>query len=156
MDKIYFDLISREALHLTGEHEYLVPPLTLPDPAQANVAVDLSAAESVTLFVQRARAASASFHMTDENATAVADICLRLDGLPLAIELAAARIKLFSPQKMLERLHNRLGLLVDGPRDLPDRQRTLRATIDWSYNLLNETEKSLFARLAVFRNGRSL
>lgn len=147
---------SREALSLSGEHEYLVPPLRLPDPAQVVDAADLSAAESVTLFVQRARAASASFALTDENATAVAGICLRVDGLPLAIELAAARIKLFSPQQLLDRLHSRLGLLVGGPRDLPARQRTLRDTIDWSYNLLDETEKVLFARLAVFRNGRSL
>ena len=147
---------SREALRLSGEHEYLVPPLTVPVIALERSATDLPAYESVTLFVQRARAAFAGFRLTDENAGAVAGICIRLDGLPLAIELAAARVKLFNPKQLLERLESRLGLLTTGSRDLPARQRTLRDTIDWSYNLLDKEEQLLFARLAVFSGGRSL
>ena len=147
---------SREALRLNGEHEYLVPPLTVPDVAHVDSITDLSAYESVTLFIQRARAISPNFSLTEDNAAAVASICLRLDGLPLAIELAAARIKLFSPQQMLERLEGRLALLTSGPRDLPARQRTLRNTIDWSYHLLDEGEQRLFARLAVFTGGRTI
>jgi predicted ATPase/DNA-binding CsgD family transcriptional regulator len=147
---------SREALRLSGEHEYLVPPLTVPILVLDGSVTELLAYESVALFVQRAGAASTEFRLTGENAGTVAGICLLLDGLPLAIELAAARIKLFNPQQMLQRLESRLGLLTGGPRDLPVRQRTLRDTIDWSYNLLDEDEKKLFARLAVFTGGLSL
>lgn len=147
---------SREVLRLNGEFEYPVPPLILPDPTGAGSVAELSGYESVALFVQRAEASSPSFRLTEENAPAVAGICARLDGLPLAIELAAARIKLFSPQQILDRLENRLGLLTRGSRDLPERQRTLRDTIDWSYNLLDEDERRLFARLGVFSGGRSL
>jgi tetratricopeptide (TPR) repeat protein len=117
---------------------------------------DLSVNESVALFVQRAQAASPSFRLTEQNAPAVTNICARLDGLPLAIELAAARVKLFSPQKLLDRLESRLGLLKGGARDLPARQRTLRNTIDWSYKMLDGDEQQLFSRLAVFTSGRTL
>jgi predicted ATPase len=147
---------SREVLSLHGEHVYLVPPLTVPDPAHGGSLAELSGVESVQLFVQRARAASANFQLTEENAPAIAAICTRLDGLPLAIELAAARTKLFGTQQLLERLESALGLLTGGARDAPDRQRTLRAAIDWSYDLLEEDEQILFARLAVFTGGRSL
>jgi predicted ATPase/DNA-binding CsgD family transcriptional regulator len=147
---------SREALRLSGEHEYNVPPLALPDPSHSSSVSELSAYESVALFAQRARAASHNFRLTDENGQAVAAICRRLDGLPLAIELAAARAKLFSPQQILDRLASPLNYLTSGPRDFPDRQRTLRDTIDWSYNLLDDDEQRLLARLAVFNGGCSL
>ncbi len=146
---------SREVLHLSGEHEYLVPPLTVPVLVLDSSVSELSAYESVALFVQRAGAASTDFHLTRENAGAVAGICLLLDGLPLAIELAAARLKLFSPQQLLTRLERRLDLLTGGSRDLPARQRTLRSAIEWSYDLLNGGERQLFARMTVFRGGCS-
>ena len=147
---------SREVLHLYGEHEYRVPPMDKPDQTQAASLDDLSINESVNLFVQRARAVSSRFRLTGENAAAVAALCSHLDGLPLAIELAAARVKLFHPQQLLERLESRLQLLTGGASDLPARQRTLRNTLDWSYNLLDLDEQKLFARLAVFVGGRSL
>jgi tetratricopeptide (TPR) repeat protein len=112
--------------------------------------------EAVRLFVERAQAAKADFSVTNENAPAVAEICYRLDGLPLAIELAAARIKLLTAAAMLGRLGDRLKLLTGGARDLPERQRTLRSTMEWSYGLLEESEKVLFARLSVFAGGRTL
>jgi len=117
---------SREVLHLSGEYEYLVPPLIVPDLALVDSVADLAKYESVALFTQRAQASSTYFTLTDDNAVTVANICSRLDGLPLAIELAAARIKLFNPEQLLERLDDRLGLLTGGPRDLPARQQTLR------------------------------
>jgi predicted ATPase/class 3 adenylate cyclase len=147
---------SRIPLRLYGEHEYSVPPLALPDPERLPSVERLTHYEAVRLFVERAQAVKADFSVTNENAPAVAEICYRLDGLPLAIELAAARIKLLSPQKMLERLGNRLKLLTGGARDLPERQRTLRSTIEWSYGLLGEGEKVLFAKLSVFAGGRTL
>ena len=147
---------SREALNLTGEFEFLVPPLGLPDQALSITAADLSQVESAILFDQRARMANHNYRLTDENAPAVAQICQRLDGLPLAIELAAARIKFYTPQQLLNRLDERLQILTGGPRDLPSRQRTLRNTIEWSYNLLDEQEQQLFARLGVFTDGRSI
>lgn len=147
---------SREALRLRGEHEYLVPPMPVPDLMDSDSLDKLSVNESVMLFTQRAKATSNTFQLTEENAPAVAAICRRLDGLPLAMELAAARVKLFSPQQLLDRLESRLGLLRGGARDLPARQRTLRDTIDWSYNLLDEDEQQLFSRLASFTGGRSL
>ena len=116
----------------------------------------LSHYEAVRLFVERAEATKAGFEITSENAPAVAEICARLDGLPLAIELAAARIKLLPPSAILARLSNRLKLLTGGARDLPERQRTLRGTIEWSHTLLEEGEKTLFARMAVFLGGRTL
>jgi predicted ATPase/class 3 adenylate cyclase len=147
---------SRIPLRLYGENEYSVPPLALPDVTQPPSLERLTHYEAVRLFVERAQAAKADFSVTNENAPAVAEICYRLDGLPLAIELAAARIKVLSPQKMLGRLGNSLKLLTGGARDLPERQRTLRSTIEWSYELLEEGEKVLFARLSVFAGGRTL
>jgi non-specific serine/threonine protein kinase len=154
--KITILVTSREALRLTGEHEYLVPPLSIPDSTSLTDSSDLTVYDSVVLFSQRARAISNSFRLTKENIAAVAGICIRLDGLPLAIELAAARVKLFSPTQLLQRLESRLSLLTAGPRDLPARQRTLRSTIDWSYNLLDGEEQILLGRLAVFTGGRSI
>ncbi|MGD2079237.1 MAG: LuxR C-terminal-related transcriptional regulator, partial [Chloroflexota bacterium] len=147
---------SREVLRLSGEYEYPVPPLVVPDPDQAASLADLPQYESVELFLQRAQAAKRDFTLTAENASAVARICARLDGLPLAIELAAARLRLFAPEQLLARLDSRLAVLKGGPRDLPARQRTLRDTIDWSYQLLDEDEKRLFWRLGVFIGGRTI
>jgi len=146
---------SRTPLRLRREHEYAVPPLSLPDPKSLLDLAHLAHYESVALFVERAEAAKNSFTLNPENAPAVAEICARLDGLPLAIELAAARIKLFPPQALLQRLGSRLKLLTSGARDLPERQRTLRGAIDWSYNLLDEGGQALFARLSVFVGGWS-
>jgi predicted ATPase/class 3 adenylate cyclase len=142
---------SREALHVRGEHLYPVPPLSLPSATDHRpVAADLAWYEAIQLFVERAQAVRADFHLTDENAEAVAEICLRLDGLPLAIELATARVNLFSPEALRRRLGSRLNLLRGGPRDLPARQQTLRATIEWSYQLLEPGERRLFELLSVF------
>ena len=147
---------SRIPLRLYGEQEYPVPPLALPDPRVLPPLKVLTQYEAVRLFVERARAVKADFEVTNENAPAVAEICARLDGLPLAIELAAARVRILPPQKVLERLSNRLKLLKGGARDLPTRQQTLRGTIDWSYDLLEEDEQTLFGRLSVFAGGRTL
>ena len=147
---------SREVLRVNGEQEYPVPPLALPDPDQPPTVEALLQYEAVELFIQRAEAVRPSFVLHDANAPAVADICVRLDGLPLALELAAARIKLLSPRVMLARLEDRFKLLRGGARDLPARQRALRATIDWSHDLLDEDEQTLFRRLAVFIGGRTL
>jgi predicted ATPase/transcriptional regulator with XRE-family HTH domain len=144
---------SREALHLSGEHVVVVAPLALPDPAVALPAEQLAEYAAVQLFVTRAQAASDHFRLTDANAPAVAAICARLDGLPLAIELAAAWVPLFAPAALLARLVRRLPLLTRGPRDVPARQQTLRSTIDWSYDLLSANEQRLFRRLAVFVGG---
>jgi predicted ATPase len=147
---------SRAVLNLSGEHEYAVPPMRLPDSAQAVDPESMLKNEAVQLFVQRAQAAQRSFSLTAENAPAVAALCQRLDGLPLAMELAAARVRLLTPQAMVARLGSRLKLLTGGARDLPARQQTLRQAIDWSYTLLNDAEKILFARLAVFVGGWTL
>ena len=147
---------SRISLGLYGEREYPVPPLTLPDPKRLPSLVRLTQYGAVRLFIERAQDARPDFSVTNENAPAVAEICARLDGLPLAIELAAARIKVLPPQKMLDRLSDRLKLLAGGSRDLPERQRTLRATMEWSHALLEEGEKVHFARLSVFAGGRTL
>lgn len=144
---------SRIPLRLYGEREYPVPPLTVPDPRVLPPLEVLTQYEAVRLFVERAKAVEADFSVTNENAPAVAEICARVDGLPLAIELAAARVRLLAPQAMLTRLGNRLKLLKGGARDLPTRQQTLRGTIDWSYELLEEVEKTLFGRLSVFVGG---
>jgi predicted ATPase len=141
---------SRIPLRLYGEREYAVPPLAVPDPRVLPPLEALTQYEAVRLFVERAKAVEANFLVTNENAPAVAEICARLDGLPLAIELAAARVRLLSPQAMLTRLDNRLKLLKGGARDLPTRQQTLRRTIDWSYELLGEEEKTLFGRISIF------
>jgi len=147
---------SRAALHLYGEHEFLVPPLGLPDPLCVPPVEDLPRYPAVALFVQRAVAAKPDFELNRENAAAVAEICARLDGLPLAIELAAARVKVLSPASLLTRLASRLQLLTGGARDLPQRQQTLRAAMDWSYDLLNPAEQKLFRRLSVFVGGCNL
>ncbi len=142
---------SRMVLRLSGEHEFPVPPLSVPPIGAGGDRTDVQRCASVRLFVQRAQAASAGFELTSGNAGAVAEICRRLDGLPLAIELAAARVRLLPPRRpLLARLDDRMGLLTGGARDLPDRQRTLRSTLDWSFDLLSTGERALFARLAVF------
>jgi len=147
---------SRSVLRVYGEQEYPVPPLELPDHKRLPSVERLTQYEAVRLFIERAKAASPDFSVTNENAPAVAEICVRLDGLPLAIELAAARIKLLTPRAMLERLGSRLKLVTGGARNLPERQRTLRSTIEWSHALLEEGERVLFARLAVFSGGCTL
>ncbi len=142
---------SREALHVRAEQLFPVPPLALPPDARGQVtAADIRDVAAVQLFVDRARVVRPEFELTDHNAAAVAEICRRLDGLPLAIELAAARLRLFSPEVLRDRLDDRLGLLRSGPRDLPERQQTLRAAMDWSYELLSPAEQRLFELLAVF------
>jgi predicted ATPase/DNA-binding XRE family transcriptional regulator len=148
---------SRAPLRLGGEHQFPVPPLPLPE------AEDLASGDllehyspAVELFCQRARTVIPTFELTATNAITVARICWRLDGLPLAIELAAARVKLFSPQVLLAKLDRRLQLLTGGARDLPERQQTLRDTVAWSYDLLGADEQALFRRLAVFAGGCSL
>ena len=147
---------SRSPLHVSGEQELPVPPLLLPEPDPTLSAEHLADCESVQLFAARASASVPGFTVTDENATAVAGIVERLDGLPLAIELAAARIKLLPPQAILDRLADSLGLLVSGNRDAPDRQRTLRSTIAWSHDLLSEPARRLLAACSVFRGGIGL
>jgi predicted ATPase/DNA-binding CsgD family transcriptional regulator len=147
---------SRASLHLSGEHEFVAPPLSLPDLRDLPLLERLIEYESVRLFIERAQAVHSDFAMTEENGAAIAAICQQVDGLPLAIELAAGRSKLFSPQELLPRLKSRLKLLVGGARDLPVRQQTLRGTIAWSHDLLEEDEKRLFRRLAVFVGGCTL
>ena len=144
---------SREVLHIRAERVIQVAPLGLPPGGRDVTSVrQVEEYDAVLLFVDRARMVRPDFELTDENAAAVADICRRLDGLPLAIELAAARLRLFSPDVLRERLGDRLGLLRSGPRDLPERQQTLRATMDWSYELLDPHEQRLFELMAVFVN----
>jgi predicted ATPase/Tfp pilus assembly protein PilF len=169
---------SRIALRIYGEREYRVPPLSLPDrrllqeqnsarepglssseQARQQAAQQLeqyTRCEAVRLFVDRCQAVKADFEITVDNAPDIASICTRLDGLPLAIELAAARIRLFTPQALLGRLSERMKILTGGARDLPGRQQTMRGALEWSYDLLSEEEKLLFRRLAVFNGGRTL
>jgi predicted ATPase len=144
---------SRAVLHLSGEHDFPVPPLALPDPKHLPPLEQLTQYGAVRLFVERAAAVRPEFRLTDENAPVVAEICHRLDGLPLAIELAAARVRLLPPRALLARLDHRLPLLTGGARDLPTRQQTLRNTIAWSYDLLSPEAQTLFRRLAVFSGG---
>jgi predicted ATPase/DNA-binding XRE family transcriptional regulator len=146
---------SRVVLRLRGEHRYEVPAMALP-PDGYQPSAEIDRYEGIHLFAERARAARSDFEVTAYNTPAVIELCRRLDGLPLAIELAAARVVLLPPEAMLARLGNSLALLTDGARDLPDRQRTLRATLDWSYDLLGAEERSLFAHLAVFVGGWTL
>ncbi|HWH05825.1 MAG TPA: BTAD domain-containing putative transcriptional regulator, partial [Gaiellaceae bacterium] len=146
---------SRVPLRLAGEHEYPVEPLPLPDPATAREPDEIARSEAVALFVERARAADPRFDF-DAQAEAVARLCRALDGLPLALELAAARVRVLPPAAQLERMGERLGLLARSPRDAPERQRTLRATIEWSHALLDAAEQEAFARLAVFAGGCTL
>src|SRR6202166_2811769 len=147
---------SRAPLHIYGEFEFPVPTLALPDLQHGTSRSILSQNPTVALFMARAVAIKPNFELTDENARAVATICTRLDGLPLAIELAAARIKLLSPSAMQSRLESSLQLLTGGAKDLPMRQQTLRATMDWSYDLLSPAEQTLFRRLSVFVGGCTL
>lgn len=147
---------SRESLSIAGEQEFPVPPLGVPDPAALPPVEALSQFEAVRLFVDRATSVKPGFRVTNENASAIAEICARLDGLPLAIELAAARVKLLAPDALLKRLEHRLSLLAGGPRDVPQRQQTLRDAIAWSFDLLEEEERALFARLSVFVGGFTL
>jgi predicted ATPase len=147
---------SRSVLHVYGEQEFGVEPLGLPG-RQAHLGLDaLRQYEAVKLFIERAVAVKPDFTVTNENAPAIAGICERVDGLPLAIELAAARIKLFSPQALLHRLETSLTALGSGARDLPGRQQTLRGAIDWSYQMLDEKQKRLLNRFSVFARGASL
>jgi non-specific serine/threonine protein kinase len=148
--------ISRELLGLYGEQAYAVPPLALPPQDSSESLSALSDYESVRLFVERATAARADFELTDENAHLVAELCERLDGLPLAIELAAARTRLLTLEALRDQLSDRFEALKGGPRDTHARQQTLRATFDWSYDLLDPDEKTLLARLSVFQGGRTV
>lgn len=143
---------SRAVLRIRGEHECPIPPMTLPRDVEGRIA----RADAVTLFIQRAKEVRPGLTLEGPDLAVVTEICRRLDGLPLAIELGAARMKLLTPIQLLERLGDRLSLLTGGARDLPERQQTLRATIDWSYRLLTEEEKLLLARIAVFRRGSTL
>jgi predicted ATPase len=147
---------SRASLHLRAEKELPVPPLAIPPLGLAPDLQPLSQYSAVQLFIQRAQGVHPDFQVTNENAPAVAEICHRLDGLPLAIELASARSRLLSPQALLVRLEHRFELLRGGTRDLPERQHTLYSAIDWSYNLLNEDERRLLRRLSVFAGGWTL
>ena len=145
---------SREALRLRGEHEFPLSSLRLPDQSSIEI---LSSSPSIALFVQRVQAIQPDFRLTEDNASDIAEICARLDGLPLAIELAAARIKLLSPKTMLARLQaSSLQLLTSGARDLPARQQTLRNTVQWSYDLLNAEEQRVFRWLSIFVGGCTL
>ncbi len=147
---------SRVNLRLYGEHAFPVPPFDLPDPNHLPPLERLTQYEVVQLFIERAQAAKPDFQVTNENASAVAKICVRLDGLPLAIELAAARVRLLPPNALLSRLSSRLKMLTGGGVNVPARQQTLRGAIEWSYDLLSEGEQQLFRRMAVFQGGRSL
>ena len=146
---------SRVPLRISGEQEFAVTPLELPRPGETDLAA-LAQLDSIRLFLQRARAVRPDFDLSAENAPAIAEICRRLDGLPLAIELAAARCKVLSPQALLARLSNRLRVLTGGPRDAPSRQRTMSDAIAWSYDLLEPSEQALFRRLSVFVGGFTL
>ncbi|HEY9375790.1 MAG TPA: adenylate/guanylate cyclase domain-containing protein [Jiangellaceae bacterium] len=153
--KLRMLVTSRSPLRLYGEHEQAVPPLGLPGPDSRTLEV-LSRCEAIVLFSERARAARRGFVLTAENASAVSELCARLDGLPLAIELAASRVKVLTPQAILSRLAAGPDLLTATARNIPQRQRTLRAAIGWSAGLLPEAERRLFARLSVFRGGAGL
>jgi predicted ATPase/class 3 adenylate cyclase/DNA-binding CsgD family transcriptional regulator len=147
---------SRAVLHLSAEHEFAVPPLSLPELNHLPDLAKLSQYEAVALFIARAQALQPEFQVSPATAPAVAEICARLDGLPLAIELAAARIKLLPPPALLARLGQRLAVLTGGGRDAPVRQQTLRKTIEWSYQLLDVEEQRLFRRLSAFVGGCTL
>ena len=145
---------SRAPLRVRGEREYPVPPLKLPDPTHLPRVEEVTKAPAVELFVERAREVSPTFSLTQNNAAAVAEICRRLDGLPLALELAAARMRSLGATKLLSRLDR--ALKAGGARDLPERQRTMQATLNWSHDLLSELERALFRRLSVFPGGWTL
>jgi predicted ATPase/DNA-binding CsgD family transcriptional regulator/transcriptional regulator with XRE-family HTH domain len=147
---------SRAVLHVEGENEFSVPPLSLPDPLHLPAYEQLLQYAAVALFVERAQTVKPTFVLSEDNAAAIAQICIRLDGLPLALELAAARSKLLPPQVLLGRLNHRLVVLTGGRQDAPTRQQTLRDTISWSYDLLNAEEQRCFQRLAIFVGGCTL
>jgi predicted ATPase len=149
-------ITSRELLHLSGEHAFEVPPLELPDASQSLVVHELTKFESIRLFVTRAREAKADFALSDANAGAVVDICRSLDGLPLALELAAARVRVLAPPALLGQLTNRLQVLTGGHRDASERLQTMRRAIAWSYDLLAPDEQCLFRQLSVFVGGFTL
>ena len=149
-------VIGRVALHVRGEHELPLAPLAIPDPTRLPPPETLAQWPAVALFVQRAQAVKPDFSLSAANAPAIAAICARLDGLPLAIELAAAWLKLLPPEVLLMRLARRLQVLVGGPRDLPARQQTMRAAIAWSYDALDAGEQALFRRLSIFVGGATL
>ena len=149
-------ITSRTILRLLEERVCYITPLALPDLANLPSCEELSQVAAVSLFLQRIRTTHPNFELTDSNAYAIAQICIRLDGLPLSLELAAARIKLFSPQNLLVRLGHRLSFLTSGTCDAPERQQTLRKSIEWSYHLLTQEEQRLFRRLSVFSGGCSL
>ena len=154
--KLKVVVTSQALLHVYGEHEFPVPPLATPDPRLLPGPETLSRFPAVKLFLERSKAVKRDFAVSKENSAAIAGICARLDGLPLAIELAASRTKLLSPAAMLPRLESSLKLLTGGARDLPERHQTLRGTVDWSYSLLSSAEQSLFRRLSVFVGGCTL
>jgi predicted ATPase/DNA-binding CsgD family transcriptional regulator len=147
---------SRAALHVQGEYEFAVPPLAVPNLKQLPASEALSQYTAVALFLERAQAIKPDFQMTRDNAQTIAEICVRLDGLPLAIELAAARIKLLPLPALLARLSRRLHVLTCGGRDMPARQQTLRNTLAWSYDLLSTEDQRLFRRLSIFVGGCTL
>jgi non-specific serine/threonine protein kinase len=147
---------SQVVLRVSGEHELVVLPLKAPDALSSHSLAEISGNEAVALFLLRARAIDSNFELTDENAPAIVEICQRLDGLPLAIELAAARTKVLSPQELVTRLSSRLRVLIGGARDQPMRLQTMRNAIDWSYDLLDEREQALFRSLSVFVSGFTL
>ena len=150
---LFFLVTSRIPLHLSAETEFIVPPLAVPEKAARIPLAELSKYAAIELFIKRARIIKPNFKLSDENAGTIAEICARLDGLPLAIELAAARIKILAPRMLLAKLENRLNILTGGASDLPARQQTMRGTIKWSFDLLSDDEKLLFRRLAVFAGG---
>lgn len=152
-DRLKILVTSRELLRISAEIEYQVPPLNVPQTSSLPSFDDLRENEAVMLFAERAKAARPAFSLTPENITDAAAICARLDGLPLAIELAAARVKILSPAAVLAKLENRLNLLTGGARDLPERQKTMRGAVMWSYDLLTDNEKAVFRELAVFSGG---
>jgi predicted ATPase/DNA-binding CsgD family transcriptional regulator len=149
-------ITSRVPLHLPGEQQFPVPPLAVPPTASASTYVEANQSPAVALFVQRARAVRPGFTLTEANAPVIAEICFRLDGLPLALELAAARLNVLSPQALLARINDRLHLLVGDRPDVPERLRTIRHAIDWSYDLLSPVEQAVFRRIAVFAGGCGL
>jgi predicted ATPase/DNA-binding CsgD family transcriptional regulator len=147
---------SRAVLHLSGEHDFIVPPLSVPETNKHTTPAELAGSDAVRLFIERATAARSDFTLSDESLVAIAAICARVDGLPLAIELAAARMRSLSPAALLARLERRLRLLTAGPRDVPSRHQTMRATIAWSYDLISAEQQRLFRSHAAFRGGASL
>jgi predicted ATPase len=154
--KVKVLVTSRVVLRVSGERDFSVPPLALPSPDRSLPLEDLASFEAIELFVARAESASAGFALSRDNGVAVAEICRRLDGLPLALELAAARVRVLHPAALRARLERRLPLLTGGASDLPERQQTLRWTIAWSHELLSPQEQTLFRRLAVFAGGFTL